>query len=327
MRVLVTGASGFVGLHLLNLLTCMNHIVVATVRRANSLPSLLANIETLRVGNVDAHTEWSSGLLGAEAVVHLAARAHILRETEVNALSVFRAINRDGTFHLAKMAAKAGVRRFVFISSVGVNGYQTVASPFTEQDQPNPHNVYAVSKWEAEQGLLEISAKTGMEVVILRPPLAYGPGVKANFLRLMQLVERGWPLPLGTVHNRRSLLYVGNLVSAISHCITHPNAAGKTFLVSDGEDVSTPDLIRLIASEMGKPARLLPVPPGLIRLAASMLGKRKETDRLLGSLTVDCGKLMRECGWQPPYTLQQGLHETVQSYLTRANLNKRAVSQ
>lgn len=312
--VLVTGANGFIGSSLVERLAVQGYSVVAAVRKQHDSSFRANGVKVVAVGNVDAHTDWQPALANVKVVVHLAARAHILSETEADALSVYRAVNRDGTLHMARMAARAGVRRFVFVSSIGVNGNQTDALAFSDQDPPAPHNDYALSKWEAEQGLHTISAETGMEVVILRPPLVYGPGVKANFLRLMQLVERGWPLPLGAVHNRRSLIYLGNLISAIAVCLEHPAAAGKTFLVSDGEDVSTPDLIRLIAGEMGRPARLLPVPAPLIRLFAVAVGKRAEADRLLGSLVIDGSKLMDECGWRPPYSLHEGIRETVRVY-------------
>lgn len=319
---LVTGATGFVGRPLCEHLASQGHSIVACVREAspNSWQAY-PNILQADVGNISPDTDWTPALNGVACIVHLAARVHVMHECAQDVRAAYRAANTDSTLNLARQAAQAGVRRFVFVSTIKVNG-EGRARTYAESDLPNPQDAYALSKWEAEQGLYEIAVQTGMQVVILRPPLVYGPGVKANFLRLMQLVERGWPLPLGAIHNRRSLLYVGNLVSAIEHCLVQPCAVGKTFLVSDGEEISTSDLVRLIASEMGKPARLLPVSPGLIRLAASMLGKRKEADRLLGSLSLDSGKLRHECGWQPPYTMREGLRETVAAYLEPAASSK-----
>lgn len=318
-RILVTGASGFVGNALCGHLASVGHDVLACVRQRAAL-----NVEQMgdkhislyETGELFPHTNWRTPLTNLDVVVHLAARVHVMRDGAADRLALYRSVNTDTTLNLARQAAKAGVRRFVFISTVKVHG-EGRENPYAESDLPLPQDAYAISKWEAEQGLHTISAETGMEVVILRPPLVYGPGVKANFLRLMQLIERGWPLPLGAVHNRRSLLYLGNLVSAIAHCIEHPAAAGKVFLVSDGEAISTPDLIRLLAGEMGRSARLLPVPSGLLRFLAGLVGKRAEANRLLDSLVVDSSKLMKEYGWRSPFSLQAGIRETVHAYLNQ----------
>ena len=314
MAVLVTGGAGFVGRPLCKYLASQEQRVIACVREMLALRSNSRfKINQVEVGNISPDTDWRPILVDADAVIHLAARVHVMHDAATDPLLIYREANTDTTLNLARQAAAAGVRRFIFVSTVKVHG-EGRAEPYTESDLPMPQDAYAISKWEAEQGLHAISAETGMEIVIFRPPLVYGLGVKANFLRLMQLVERGYPLPLGAVHNRRSLLYVGNLVSAIAHCLKHPAAAGKTFLVSDGEDISTPDLIRLIAGEMGRPARLLPVPAPLIRLFAMAVGKRAEADRLLGSLVIDGSKLMDECGWRPPFSPQEGIRETVRAY-------------
>lgn len=274
-------------------------------------------MEVVPIGNIGADTDWTRALVGVSSVVHLAGRAHVLRETCPDPISLFRAVNRDGTLRLARMAAEAGVRRFVFVSSIGVNGSQTKDRPYTELDEPKPHDLYAISKYEAEQGLHEISALTGMQFVILRPPLVYGPDAPGNLRRLLNLVEKGLPLPFRAVDNRRSLLYLGNLVDAIALCLTHPSAANQTYLVSDGEDVSTPGLIRLLAMHLGKRAHLLQVPPGLLELAGKLVGKRAAVRRLLGSLAVDSGKIRRELGWRPPYALEEGLRETARWYLDK----------
>jgi UDP-glucose 4-epimerase len=228
-------------------------------------------------------------------------------------LVLYRATNTDATLNLARQAVAAGVKRFVFISSIKVNG-EGRELPYSEFDLPSPQDAYAISKWEAEQGLRAIESSTGMQVVILRPPLVYGPGVGANFLRLMRSVERGLPLPFGRVDNRRSLLYLGNFTDAIRVCLDHPAAAGQTFLLSDGEDVSSADLIRRLALAMHRPARLLPLPPSWLRAAGALLGRGAEVDRLLGSLSVDSSKIRRELGWRPPFSMDEGLSQTADYY-------------
>ena len=244
------------------------------------------------------------------AVVHLAARVHVMRDEASDPLAKFREVNTEGTLNLARQAAQAGVKRFVFVSSIKVNGEGRDAA-YRETDSPAPEDTYAISKWEAEQGLQQISQETGLEVVILRPPLVYGPGVKANFRRLLDTVARGWPLPLGAIRNRRSLLYLGNFVDAIRVCVEHPAAAGKTFLVDDGQPVSTPDLIRAVAHAMGRPARLLAVPVDALEFAGALLGKQAAVARLTGSLWVDSSLIRTRLGWTPPYSMAAGLAATV----------------
>jgi nucleoside-diphosphate-sugar epimerase len=304
MKVLVTGATGFVGTALCARLSASGHGVVPAVRSKFGLPHEVV------VGNVDAPTDWRPALSGCDAVVHLAARVHVMDDTAHDPLALYRATNTEATINLARQAAKAGVKRFVFISSIKVNGEGCDAA-YRETDAAAPGDAYAMSKWEAEQGLQRIAGETGLEVVILRPPLVYGPGVKANFQRLMRMVERGWPLPLGAIRNRRSLLYLGNFVDAIRLCVEHPAAAGQTFLLDDGKLVSTPELIRAVASAMGRPARLLAVPVGVLELAGALLGKRAAVARLTGSLFVDSSAIRSRLGWTPPYTLRQGLDATV----------------
>lgn len=304
MKVLVTGASGFVGKALCRELAAVGHEVMQASRQASGEPSGCV------IARIDGRTDWGKCLLGCEAVVHLAARVHVMRDTSVDPLGEFRRINVEGTLNLARQAAASGVRRFVFISSIKVNG-EGGDRPYSEPDPAAPQDDYSRSKWEAEQGLREIAKQTGMEVVILRPPLVYGPGVGANFRRLMEVVARGLPLPFGSIKNRRSLLYLGNLVDAIRVCLTHPKAANNTYLLSDGEDVSTSELIRRLAQAMDRPARLLPVPPAWFDFAGRLLGKQQEVARLLGSLAVDSEMIRRELDWQPPFTMTQGLAETV----------------
>jgi len=304
MQVLITGANGFVGRALVSALSGAGHTVVPAVRRATGLPN-----QTL-VGEIGPATDWDRALAGCEAVVHLAARVHVMRDEASDPLTEFRRVNSEGTLKLAREAAKAGVRRFVFISTVKVNG-EGRDEPYRETDVPAPEDAYAVSKWDAEQGLRRVAQETGLEVVILRPPLVYGPGVKANFLRLMRTLRNGWPLPLGAIRNRRSLLYLGNFVDAIRLCVEHPAAAGQTFLLDDGEAVSTPDLIRALANAMGRPARLLAVPVGVLELAGALLGKRAAVARLTGSLYVDSSAIRSRLGWAPPFSMEAGLATTV----------------
>lgn len=311
MKVLITGATGFVGGALCEELSRVGFDVLATVRGPRASTGEISN--TYVVGEIDSETDWCTALNGVNAVVHLAARVHVMRDAAVDPMAAFRAVNTEGTLNLARQSAAAGVQRFVFISSIKVNGEGSNIS-FAETDSPSPLDAYAISKWEAEQGLREIESKTGMEVVILRPPLVYGPDVKANFLRLMQAVAKGLPLPFGRIENHRSLLFLGNFTDAIRLCLEHPAAAGKTYLLSDGQDVSSADLIRLIASCMNCSPRLLPIPAIWLRLAGRLLGRTAEMDRLLGSLMVDSSAIRRDLGWQPPYTLEQGLRLTVDHF-------------
>jgi nucleoside-diphosphate-sugar epimerase len=311
MSLLLTGATGFVGQHLVSALIQRNlHYQIAVrTQAANFAPSLC-----ISVGDINAHTAWSQALEGVTDVIHLAARVHITQETSIDAYAAFRAVNTEGTLHLARQAASAGVRRFVFLSSVKVNG-EGSPHAYLETDTPAPEDAYAVSKWEAEQGLWEISAETGMQIVILRIPLVYGPGVGANFLQLLKAVNKAWPLPLGGIHNLRSLLYVGNLVDAIVVALQHPDAANKLYLLSDGQDVSTTQLIEFMAQALHTPSRLLSVPQGMLRLVAGLMGKSSAVDRLFGSLILDSSKFRKELSWVPPSSMQQGLAETAQWFL------------
>jgi nucleoside-diphosphate-sugar epimerase len=313
-RLLVTGASGFVGSRVCSLLVDRGVAVRAAVRSTHS--ELPAGLEIAAVGDIGPSTPWTDALARVDCVVHLAARVHQMKDRAPDPLAAYREVNALGTANLARAAAAAGVRRLVFLSSVKVLG-DGRAMPYRETDTPAPPDPYGQSKWEAEQALAETAAKTGLEVVILRPPLVYGPGVRANFLRLMELVSRGVPLPLGAIGNRRSLAFVGNLADAVLAAATHPAAAGETFLVSDGEDLSTPELIRRLAAALDRAPRLLHVPPALLRGAAGVLGKRAAAERLLGSLAVDSTRIRERLGWTPPYSVDRGLAETARWFLAQ----------
>ena len=304
MKILVSGANGFVGCALRAHLGAHGYAVVSAVRRTSGLS------QEMVIGDISGATNWAAALAGSAAVVHLAARVHVMGDTAEDPLALYRATNTDATLNLARQAAQAGVKRFIFISTIKVNG-EGRDTPYRETDASAPEDVYAISKWEAEQGLRQIAQETGLEVVILRPPLVYGPEVKANFQRLIHIVNRGWPLPLGAIRNRRSLLYLGNFVDAIRLCVEHPAAAGQTFLLDDGKPVSTPELIRAVARALGRPARLLAMPVWMLEAAGTLLGKPTAVARLTGSLFVDGFAIRSRLGWTPPFTLEQGLDETV----------------
>lgn len=297
------------------------HFDVTAVIRETSQQAVLG-CKTVRVPQISGVTDWSQLLANIDIVVHLAARVHVMQETEMDALSAFQEVNLHGTVKLARQAAISGVRRFVYVSSIKVNGEYTDSQPFTESDPPAPQDSYAISKWQAEQALHEIGKETGMEIVILRPPLVYGPGVKANFYNLLRLVSKTLPLPLSSIRNRRSMIYVENLADAVAACATHPNAAGQSYLVNDGRAVSTPELIQQISSAMGKPSRLLPFPISILRAFAFLLGKAEIIDRLSQSLEIDDSKIRCELDWRTPYTSKQGLEKTVNWFLENADRQK-----
>lgn len=310
--ILVTGATGFVGGALVARLLAENanqSVVVAVRNLDKKWPN---QVHAALVNDLSPETDWRKALRGVTTVVHCAARVHIMQDVDSDPLEAYRQVNVRGTLNLASQAAESGVKRFVFVSSIKVNGEETRnGHPFTADDTPAPQDPYGVSKLEAEEGLQQISAETGMAVVIVRPPLVYGPGVKANFASMVRWVSKGVPLPLGNIGNRRSMVALDNLVDLLATCVVHPAAAGQTFLVSDGEDVSTTELLRRTALAMGKPARLLPIPEVFLRLGATLLGKRELAQRLCGSLQVDIEKTHRLLNWQPPLTLDQGLKKAV----------------
>lgn len=309
--LLITGASGFVGTRLLQRLHMIeNTDAVGVTRQA------LPDCDLLPCPALAPEADWKPLLDGRTAVVHCAARVHVMHDHAQDPLQAFRQANVDGTLTLARQAAEAGVGRFVFLSSVKVLGEATAPGAcFHADTPPRPQDPYAVSKLEAEKGLREIAAQTGMEVAIIRPPLVYGPGVKANFLSMMRWLHRGVPLPLAAVRNRRSLVALDNLVDLIVTCIDHPAAANQTFLVSDGEDLSTPDLLRRMGRALGKPVRLFAVPQGVLEAGASLLGRRATLDRLCGALQVDISATRQTLGWTPPVTVEAALEQTARWFL------------
>lgn len=309
-KVLVTGATGFVGRFICQRLLIDGWKVAGTLLPSEASNLLFPDVEAVRVDRLGADTSYGHCLEDVDTIIHLAARVHVMRETADDPLHQFEAANHLGTRNLAEQAARAGVGRFVFMSTIGVNGDNSGSSTYTERDVPKPHNHYSVSKFHAEQALQQVAASTGIQVVILRAPLVYGPGNPGNFYSLLRIVASGIPLPFASLRNRRSFIYVGNLVDALAVCAAHPAAAAKTFLVSDGEDVSTPDLIRRTAGALGVPARLLPFPVGLMTLAGRATGKSGAVNRLTGSLVVDSSGIRKELGWRPPFSMEEGLRET-----------------
>ena len=313
-RVLVTGASGFVGLALVNRLERDGRWESRAGSRRSA--ALSRGAEWVVTPSLEAGADWIGALQGVSAVVHAAARAHVLDDAADDPLTEFRRCNVDGTLELARQAAQAGVRRFVFLSSIGVLG-RSSERPFRFDDVQSPEDDYAVSKREAEQGLEELSRETGMEVVVVRPALVYGPNAPGNFGKLLEWVARGVPLPLGAVHNRRSFVGLDNLVDLLVTCVGHPGATNQVFLAGDGEDLSTTDLLRRVAVAMGKRPRLFPVSPSLLRAAAQAVGRGDMAQRLLDSLQVDISHTRETLGWEPPVSVDEGLRRAVAPLLER----------
>ncbi|WCP67289.1 SDR family oxidoreductase [Vibrio tubiashii] len=313
MKLLVTGSSGFVGGRLVE--RCVNNqwgvCSVSRIRpRGDNLPN------TFIVNNIDGDTDWSGAFENVNCVVHCAARVHKMNESKMDALEAYREINTAGTLNLAKQAVTAGIKRFVYVSSIKVNGeFTKPKQPFSPSLTYLPDDPYGLSKYEAETQLHQLAKETGLEVVIIRPPLVYGPGVKANFLSMIRWVEKGIPLPLGSIYNLRSLVYIDNLVDLILTCCSHPKAIGETFLVSDDKDISTTQLLNAVSVAMGKSSRLLPIPMSFISFSASLIGMPEISKRLCGSLQVDISHTKNTLTWAPPVTFEEGIKRTVQAYL------------
>lgn len=313
MRFLVTGANGFVGQPLCNELLRQGHSVRAAVRSGVQI----GDVAIVAVGAIDGGTDWAEALRDIDVVIHLAARVHVMQDTAADPLQAFLEVNVQGSANLACQAAAAGVKRLVYVSSIKVSGDATDAQPFVESDKPDPQDAYAVSKLRAEQELRRIAQESGLEIVILRPPLVYGAGVKGNFIGLLDAIDKGIPLPLASVHNKRSLIYLGNLMDVLIVCATHPAAAGKTYLVHDGEDISIVDLVRQVAASLGMPAGVFPVHTMLLRGLGKLLGRRQAVQRVVGSLRINDDLIRKELNWKPRFTLQDGLQATADWYKTQ----------
>ena len=316
-KILVTGATGFIGRCLVDRLVGQGTYEIKLALRSKAkLPiDILDQCTAIEIGNLDGDTHWEVPLKGVDVVVHLAARAHVLNDRAEDPRQAFLETNFYGTRQLAKIASECGVKRFVYISSIGVNGSQTeIEKPFTELDEPQPHNAYAKSKWEAEQALREISEKSGMEFVIVRPPLVYGKDAPGNFAQLLKLVSSGVPIPLGAVQNQRSLVALDNLVDFIEVCCIHPKAANQVFLVSDGEDISTLNLIDGIAQSIGRKVHMVAVPLWLLNIGAAMLGQRAAVQRLCGNLQLDISKTNDVLGWMPKFSVREGLRRATEGW-------------
>ncbi|WP_047238256.1 UDP-glucose 4-epimerase family protein [Chromobacterium subtsugae] len=303
MKALITGADGFVGRDLVQTLLHINNEVIPTSRSGKN--------GCIATGDLSENYDWCQILTDCDVVIHLAARVHQMHDTTPDPLSEFRRVNTSGTLHLARQAISAGVKRFVFISSVKVNGEES-AIPYSENSSPQPSDPYALSKWEAEQGLLQLAKESTMEIVIIRPPLVYGPGVKGNFLSLIKIVQYGIPLPFKSIKNLRSLVGLSNLVDFIILCADRnrsPKAAGQVFLISDGSDISTPELIEKVSTACNLKPKLICFPPLLLNLIATFMRKKEAANRLLGSLQVDITKARSMLGWQPIMTMDQQLRQ------------------
>ena len=318
MKVLITGATGFIGRALCEQMLAEGHHVVGTIRSEKQIDKLPLGVEAKIIQSIDAETNWAEALIGIDTVIHLAARVHILKETSIDPLKEFRKINTEGSLQLAREAIIAGVGKFVFMSTIGVNGNSSDNSSrdhsYSEVDAPQPHNLYSVSKREAEDQLLELALKSEMDIVIIRAPLVYGENNPGNFLSLLNIVAKGIPLPFASVHNSKSFIYIGNLVDALKLTAFHPEAKG-IYLVSDGEDISTPELIRRMSFALNRPVRLFSLPLFFMYAISRLFRKFETVHRLLSSVKINSSKIRQELNWTPPYTMEQGLKRVAAWYL------------
>ncbi len=326
--IAVTGANGFVGRVLCDQLLSQRFGVRRLIRSASGSHGTVTQI-----GDINPKTDWSTALDGISTVIHCAARAHVMNDCATDSLAAYRSVNVGGTRRLAEQAVACGVKRLVYLSSVKVNGDKTevdkpLLSPglpssstdwakqyFTPFQTPVPKDNYGISKWEAEQALWQVAQETSLEVVVVRSPLVYGPGVRSNFLRLMRMVQRGWSLPFGLVNNRRSMVALDNLVDLLIRCVESPKSSGQTFMVSDGQDLSTPELVRGLADVMGVPARLLPVPHWMLHVSGKLMGRQAEIERLIGSLQVDISHTCTTLDWTPPISVEEGLRRAAEWFV------------
>jgi nucleoside-diphosphate-sugar epimerase len=315
-HVLITGATGFVGRALLNRFQADSSLGRPHLALRSDPSNDFESINCSIVGNINSQTDWQDVLRGTDIVVHLAARVHVMDDVSDNPLMAYRDVNVGGTLELLRQSARAGVKRFIFLSSIKVNGEETIdGNIFSEDSAPNPMDPYGVSKFEAEEGIKDFCKAVGVEYVIIRPPLIYGPGVKANYRKLLDVIYRGIPLPFACIHNRRSMLALGNLVDFLRVALTHPRAANQTFLLSDGEDLSSKELVEKISVAMGKRSRLIPLPVSMLKLIGTLFGKSQAVSRLLGSLQIDSSKAREYLNWKPPLTTQEGITLTVNDFL------------
>lgn len=324
MNVLITGASGFVGSALCEQIVFhhpeIRKVFAVSRKLQQEQSSSPDRIEFLHSESLAALASSKEKLQGIDCIIHLAARVHQMKDLAEDPLTQFRLVNTQGTYRLAELAARLGVRRFIYLSSIKVNG-EGGDVVYSEDSDVSPKDPYGISKWEAEQQLLQLASHTSLEVIIIRSPLVYGPGVRANFLKMLRFVSKGIPLPIGAIHNQRSLIYVGNLVDAIITTVIHPDAANQTFLISDGQDVSTPQLVRLMAKSLGCSARLISIPRLFLLLFGKVLGRSKEIERLTGSLTVNSQKLRNTLDWEPPFTLEEGVEATAEWFQSNSAKN------
>ena len=319
-KILITGANGFIGKNLIEALSTTDYKINAAIRQSANAKFINRKAPVIMpIEKIDQATNWDSALDGVDIVIHTAARVHQMQDRSEDPMIEYRNVNRDGTLHLLSEANKMGIKHFVFLSSIKVNGESTTATPFIEEQMVNPDDPYGLSKWEAEQGIIEFCQTHSIQYTIIRLPLVYGCGVKANFANLLDKVKRRYFLPLGNIGNQRSFLYIGNLTAAIQKIIENPNAKNQTYLLSDNDDLSTASLVKKIAQAYGVKPRLLNIPISLLTLLGKLTGKSKAISRLTSSLQIDSSKIRQQLDWQPPYTVVSGLQEMIEQERQQAS--------